>query len=125
MAVECLQTVGAKAIIAHSETLHRAIQAADLVGIPHSHIFLLDKNPVEGFESVHSAMWSHQELAAPIEMTEEELETIPCYFYYTSGTTGKKKAVAITLVVSFYIHAKKKRGNLFSHVTVKKLGKKI
>ncbi|KAG2201682.1 hypothetical protein INT47_003908 [Mucor saturninus] len=96
LAVECLQTVGAKILIAHSETLDRAIEAAAMVGIPRSHIFLLDQNQVDGIKSVHSAMWTHQELAAPRIMTKAELETVPSYFYYTSGTTGKKKAVAIT-----------------------------
>lgn len=86
----------AKIIIAHSETLERAIKAAEMVGIPYSNIFLLDKKNINNIQSVHSAMLSHQELDSSREFTKEELTTVPCYFYYTSGTTGKKKAVAAT-----------------------------
>lgn len=95
-AADCIHTVGAKIIIAHPETLTRAKKAAEFIGLPVENIFILGENDMDGTRSVHNAMWNHNDLAVPAHLTKEELSTVPCYFYYTSGTTGKKKAVAIT-----------------------------
>ncbi|GAA5816004.1 hypothetical protein MFLAVUS_009525 [Mucor flavus] len=96
LAADCLQTVRAKIVIAHAETLTRAKEAAKFVGIPIENIFVLGEEDIDGTLSVHNAMWNHNHLAVPVQLTKEQLSTIPCYFYYTSGTTGKKKAVATT-----------------------------
>lgn len=74
----------------------RAKEASKFVGIPIENIFVLGEEDIDGTLSVHNAMWNHHHLAVPVQPTKEQLSTIPCYFYYTSGTTGKKKAVATT-----------------------------
>lgn len=91
-----MKTVGAKVLIAHPETLDRAIKAAEIAGIPGENVFTLDKNDIVGTRCVESAFWCHEELAVPVTYTKEELATTPCYYYFTSGTTGKKKAVVLT-----------------------------
>ncbi|KAG2237940.1 hypothetical protein INT48_002501 [Thamnidium elegans] len=96
LAADCLQTVKAKIIVAHAETLTRAKEAAQFVGIPVKNIFVLGEEDIDGTLSIHNAMWNHHHLATPVKLTKEQISTIPCYFYYTSGTTGKKKAVATT-----------------------------
>lgn len=85
----CLQTVEAKIIIAHPDTLARAQEAAKIAGIP-------EKNVLAIGQSVQETFWNHQEVISPVTYTEKELMEFPCFFYFTSGTTGKKKAVAVT-----------------------------
>jgi 4-coumarate--CoA ligase len=94
--VSCLKTVDAKIIIAHPDTLDRAIKAAEIAGITTENVFVLGKNDIDGTRCVENAFWDHEELAVPVTYTKEELATTPCYYYFTSGTTGKKKAVVLT-----------------------------
>jgi acyl-coenzyme A synthetase/AMP-(fatty) acid ligase len=96
-AVACIKTVDVKYIVAHPETLDRAIIAAKEVGIPLKSIFVLGEKDIQGTVCVENAFWgNHTEYAVPVKYTVEELETTIAYFYFTSGTTGNKKAVPMT-----------------------------
>lgn len=95
--VSCLQTVHAKYMIVHIATLERALKAAEIAGIPQDHIFIFGENDVDNVRRVEDVFWGeHEELATPVKYTAEELEKTHCYYYYTSGTTGPRKAVTLT-----------------------------
>lgn len=84
-------------MIAHPATLDRALKAAEITCIPLDHIFIFGENEVDDIRRVEDVFWGeHQELATPVKYTKEELEKTHCYYYYTSGTTGPKKAVILT-----------------------------
>ncbi|CAO3640545.1 unnamed protein product [Mucor hiemalis] len=96
-AVSCLKAVETKYLVAHPDTLERAIDAARVVGIPSTNIFVLGENNILGTTCVEKAFWGdHQELAEPVKYTADELEKTVCYYYFTSGTIGDKKAVVFT-----------------------------
>ena len=93
----CLHIVDAKYIVAHPETLDKAIRASETIGLPKSHIFVLGNDNVGDVACVKNAFWGeHTELAVPVKYTEEELKDIVCYYYFTSGTSGNRKAVTLT-----------------------------
>lgn len=95
--VSCIQTVNAKYMIAHPDTLDRALKAAEITGIPLDHVFIFGENEVDNIRRVEDVFWGeHQELATPVKYTAEELASTHCYYYYTSGTTGPRKAVILT-----------------------------
>jgi acyl-coenzyme A synthetase/AMP-(fatty) acid ligase len=92
-----MRTVNAKYIVAHPDTLERAIQAAKNIDIPSEHIFVLGKNDINGISCVENQFWGHhEELAIPVKYTKEELAATTCYYYFTSGTTSHRKAVILT-----------------------------
>lgn len=99
-AASCLETVQAKIIVAHPDTLSRAQEAAKLAGIPIKNILVFG-------DSANDVFWNHQDVITPVKYTEEQLDRLPCFLYFTSGTTGKKKAVIITYVY-IYINGNKK-----------------
>ncbi|KAG2237941.1 hypothetical protein INT48_002502 [Thamnidium elegans] len=88
-AASCLETVQAKVIVAHPDTLSRAQEAAKAVGIPTENILVFG-------DTANEVFWNHQDVITPVKYTEEQLNRLPCFLYFTSGTTGKKKAVIIT-----------------------------
>lgn len=96
--MSCIKTVDVKYIIAHADTVDRAILAANIAGIPLDNVFVLGKNDIQDIVCVENAFWgdNNKEYAVPVKYTVEELDTTVCYYYFTSGTTGNKKAVPMT-----------------------------
>lgn len=95
-AVACLNTVDAKIIIASVETIDNVLKAAKLAGVPSSNIFVFGDEDVQGCLSFNKTFIDHDDKVVPAVWAPEELATAPCYLCFTSGTTGKKKAVTLT-----------------------------
>ncbi|KAI8875602.1 acetyl-CoA synthetase-like protein [Backusella circina FSU 941] len=96
----------AKYLIAHSSTLDQALEAAKSVGLPRNNILVFGDEKINGIRSVTETLLSGDELAVPYDYSEYEIMHSPAYLYYTSGTTGKKKAVMMTqynILASFFI----------------------
>jgi acyl-coenzyme A synthetase/AMP-(fatty) acid ligase len=74
------------------------LDAAKLVNIPVENIFIFGHQDYQGARSFNKAFLDSDELAIPIEYTPKELTSVPCFFWFTSGTTGKGKAVTMTWV---------------------------
>ncbi|GAN09351.1 4-coumarate-CoA ligase [Mucor ambiguus] len=91
-----LDTVQAKVLIVHKDTLENSLAAAKLVGLPESNILVFGDVAVGSIRTVNETILQGDELATPLEFTEEEMVNNPAYLYFTSGTTGRKKAVMMT-----------------------------
>ncbi|KAI9026432.1 hypothetical protein CLU79DRAFT_741735 [Phycomyces nitens] len=106
--VKDIETVKPKLIIAHKETLYAVRMAAKKIGLEDTHILLFGDETIDGIKPLRSVLMSHSTLAVPIKLTPQELRTMPVFLYYTSGTTGTKKAVILTnatMVALFNIKA--------------------
>jgi acyl-coenzyme A synthetase/AMP-(fatty) acid ligase len=66
------------------------------VGLPRKNIFVFGDKEINGIRSVTETLLSGDQLAVPYNYSEYEITHSPAYLYYTSGTTGDKKAVALT-----------------------------
>lgn len=95
-AAACLSTVNAKIIIVSVETIDNALKAAEIAGVPIENIFVFGDEDVQGCQSFTKAFLNYNKSAVPAVWSPEELATAPCYLCFTSGTTGKKKAVTLT-----------------------------
>ncbi|KAL7319434.1 hypothetical protein PS15m_002569 [Mucor circinelloides] len=95
-AAACLITVNAKIIIASVETIDNVLKAAKIASVPLDNIFVFGDEDVQGCLSFNKTFLNHNEKVIPAVWTPEELATAPCYLCFTSGTTGKKKAVTLT-----------------------------
>ncbi|KAI7897639.1 uncharacterized protein BX663DRAFT_463314 [Cokeromyces recurvatus] len=92
-----LNTIQAKIIIAHRETLDQVLAAARSCGLSESNILVFGGIPVGDVRAVNEIiLGTDDELAEPYPYTPEEIMNDPAYLYFTSGTTGEKKAVMIT-----------------------------
>ena len=91
-----LDTVQAKVLIAHKDTLETSLAAAKLIGLSESNILVFGDLGVDKIRTVNETILSQDELATPLEFTEQEMINNPAFLYFTSGTTGRKKAVMIT-----------------------------
>ena len=83
-------------MLAHPETLESALVAAKSVGIPTENILLFGDQSVGGIQTVNQALLGGEELGTPYPYTLQQIKNDPTYLYFTSGTTGAKKAVIIT-----------------------------
>jgi acyl-coenzyme A synthetase/AMP-(fatty) acid ligase len=99
-----------------------SLKAAANVGIPVSHILVLGDNSIDSDEGkidcVQNVLLSGENaLSLPYRYTDDELENYPAYLCFTSGTTGKPKAVTAT--TNAILHALKTRypnGRLYHRV---------
>jgi acyl-coenzyme A synthetase/AMP-(fatty) acid ligase len=91
-----LDTVQPKILISHKDTLDSALAAAKIYGLPESHILMFGGYSMKGIRTVDDTILSGNELATPYAYTTQEIAESPAYLYFTSGTTGNKKAVIIT-----------------------------
>lgn len=91
-----MRLVNAKLVVTDQNIFSKADKAARLAGVPH---------PVITFDDMCAAIQEVIQPPQPARYTAEELRTSPAYLYFTSGTTGDKKAVILThrnLVASVY-----------------------
>lgn len=95
-AAVCLTTVEAKIIIASDDTIDNVLKAAAIAGVPSNNIFVFGDEDVQGCLSFNKTFLDHNEKVVPAVWDPQELATAPCYLCFTSGTTGKKKAVTLT-----------------------------
>jgi 4-coumarate--CoA ligase len=92
-----LDLAQAKFLVAHVETLEKALAAAKIYGLPESNILIFgETGAADTIRCVDDTLLSGEELGTPIEYTKEEIKNNPAFLYFTSGTTGTKKAVMIT-----------------------------
>ncbi|KAI8379470.1 uncharacterized protein BYT42DRAFT_613773 [Radiomyces spectabilis] len=92
---EDLETVNARFIVAHPSTLDKVHRAATRLGIPKERIWVLGEPSSDSdFQSVYQALLDHDDFLKKFPtFTPEELKVTPAMLYFTSGTTGRKKAV--------------------------------
>lgn len=93
---ESLKFVNAKVILAHPDTVNAAIEAASIADIPSENVFVLGRENISTVRSIYNTFLDHDELATPVKYSADELENTTCYLVFTSGTTGKEKAVRMT-----------------------------
>ncbi|KAI8637517.1 hypothetical protein BD408DRAFT_486165 [Parasitella parasitica] len=91
-----LDIVQAKILIVHWDTLENSLAAAKIVGLPESNILVFGDLGFNNVRTVNETILKGNELAKPVEFSEQEMMNNPAYLYFTSGTTGRKKAVMIT-----------------------------
>ncbi|KAI8966959.1 hypothetical protein BDF20DRAFT_983486 [Mycotypha africana] len=91
-----LDVCQAKVVITHSDTHAKVLEACKLVNFPKSNVLVFDESSVDGLRTVGETILSKEEYAEPVKFTHDELVNNPAFLYYTSGTTGDKKAVIIT-----------------------------
>ncbi|KAI8966957.1 hypothetical protein BDF20DRAFT_918040 [Mycotypha africana] len=99
-----LKTVNAKILITDSSHLNKARKAAKLANLSEQNIFLFDegneihqlKDDLSEYQTFTNAFLKHNDFATPVTYSSNKLATVPCFYCFTSGTTGKKKAVTIT-----------------------------
>ncbi|KAI9477859.1 MAG: hypothetical protein EXX96DRAFT_228449 [Benjaminiella poitrasii] len=91
-----LTTVQAKLVIAHKDTLKSVLAAAKSYGLSESNVLVFGDIATKGVRTVNETILEGDELAEPYKYTPEEIMNDPAYLYFTSGTTGAKKAVKLT-----------------------------
>lgn len=91
-----LEIIQAKFVVAHEETLENVLNAAKIYGLSESNILVFGDTDVDNIRCVDNTLFGSEELGVPVEYTKEEIMNDPAYLYFTSGTTGRKKAVIIT-----------------------------
>ena len=91
-----LELVRAKFLITHPETLENALAAAESIGLPTENILLFGDQSIKGIQAVDQVLFSGEELGTPYPYTLQQIKNDPTYLYFTSGTTGAKKAVILT-----------------------------
>lgn len=85
---ENMRLVEAKLVICDQATQAKASKAADMAGVPYGAVT---------FEEIDAQLAGDEiSAAAPKRYTPDQLPVTPAYLYFTSGTTGNKKAVTIS-----------------------------
>jgi acyl-coenzyme A synthetase/AMP-(fatty) acid ligase len=96
-----ITTVVPKLLIVHQWEMQHTLTALGQSGIPEPPILLLNE-PNEEIDEAYAnmptvdALFFSNEAAQPYQYTNEELVNSPCCLYFTSGSTGRSKAVMIT-----------------------------
>lgn len=78
----------AKYLIAHSFNLDAALEAANLVGIPASNVWCIDKDPKGRARFWKDIVVDSNEEADPIKFSTAESRNALAYLCFSSGTTG-------------------------------------
>ncbi|KAI8889263.1 acetyl-CoA synthetase-like protein [Backusella circina FSU 941] len=94
--IDDLDLVKAKFIVGHERTLEKVLEAAKAVKIPKENILVFGDNQIGDVQPLRRTLMCHGQLDEPSPCTKDELKTRPIFLYYTSGTTGRKKAVTLT-----------------------------
>ncbi|KAJ3917476.1 hypothetical protein F5877DRAFT_91216 [Lentinula edodes] len=93
-----IQVCNAKLILVHPDALETAVTAARSAGIALDRVIVFDvdsKNAPKGFQTVSNLVW--EGLNRPSNFVEPKIDarTKLAFLSFSSGTTGKPKAVAI------------------------------
>lgn len=91
-----MKTVQAKFLISHEETIDKALAAAKIAGIIESNIVIFGKTGIQGIRTVDDTLLKGDEEAEPLKYTSEQMQNDTAVLYFSSGTTGRKKAVIRT-----------------------------
>ncbi|KAI7897638.1 uncharacterized protein BX663DRAFT_463313 [Cokeromyces recurvatus] len=94
--IHCLQLINPRVLIVSPDTIEKALEATSLMNMPKEKIFVFGDQDINDCRSFNKAFLDHDQFATPIVYTPEELSRVPCFYCFTSGTTGKPKAVIIT-----------------------------
>lgn len=94
--IDDLELVNAKFIVGHERTLEKVLSAAKEVNIPKENVLVFGDKDIGGIQPLRKTLMCHGQLDEPSPCTKDELKTRPIFLYYTSGTTGRKKAVTLT-----------------------------
>ncbi|KAI9264246.1 hypothetical protein BDA99DRAFT_51740 [Phascolomyces articulosus] len=89
-----LRVSEAKILIAHPVNLDNALEAAAVVGIPRSNIFSIVRDPKQRAPCYRDVFidFTQPELP-PVKMTHDQSVNTVAYLCFSSGTTGRSKAV--------------------------------
>ncbi|KAI7869654.1 hypothetical protein BDF14DRAFT_1779110 [Spinellus fusiger] len=85
-----------KIIIAHRVNLKNCIEAAEFLKIPKSHILLFGNKKLRGVVPYKHILYSYGVTMPPVKYTKEQIMKDTSYLYFTSGTTGAKKATMLS-----------------------------
>ncbi|KAI8966949.1 hypothetical protein BDF20DRAFT_918033 [Mycotypha africana] len=91
-----LNVVQAKVVVTHKDNYAKVLEACACAHLPKTNVVVFGDAAVGGLRTVHDTLLSKQELAEPMTFTADQLANDPAFLYFTSGTTGDKKAVIIT-----------------------------
>ncbi|KAI8979391.1 hypothetical protein BDF20DRAFT_906057 [Mycotypha africana] len=91
-----LEMTKAKVLITHTACLESALEAADSVNLPRSHIFVFGKHIVNGIHPYSQVFLSHTRCEGPVHLTSKEAKETVAYLCFSSGTTGTSKGVMTT-----------------------------
>lgn len=94
--VHDMKTVQAKYLITHVDVVDKALSAAKEAGIDESNIVIFGDSSVQGVRAVNDTILKGDQEAEPLTFTAEQMQNDPAALYFTSGTTGRKKAVIRT-----------------------------
>ncbi|KAG1471911.1 hypothetical protein G6F56_001847 [Rhizopus delemar] len=93
-------TLQPKLLILHASEMNTLYSAARDSGLPESNILALgdrSKDPAyANVRTVNDVLFSSKELAEPYRYTRDEIVNNPCFLLFTSGSTGRRKAVILT-----------------------------
>ncbi|RCH79294.1 hypothetical protein CU098_002233, partial [Rhizopus stolonifer] len=92
-----LDTIRPKLLVLH-HTETKTLTTAKNAGIPNILVFSPEKESdiPTGIRTLDEALLSSNELAKPYAYTKDEILNTPCCLYFTSGSTGKRKAVMLS-----------------------------
>lgn len=91
-----IKTVQAKYMITHVDVIDKALLAAKEAGIDTSNIVVFGDTSVQGIRAVDDTLLKGDQEGEPLTFTAEQMQNDPSVLYFTSGTTGRKKAVIRT-----------------------------
>ncbi|KAG2023019.1 phenylacetyl-CoA ligase [Coprinopsis cinerea AmutBmut pab1-1] len=94
-----LSTTKAKVLVTHPDCIKTALSAAKAVGLPTSAVVLLDPRGPKGFITTDQLVLlgcTEPETYTPVKLKPGEARTKLAFLCFSSGTTGKPKAVLIT-----------------------------
>ncbi|CAO3704020.1 unnamed protein product [Rhizopus stolonifer] len=93
-------TLQPKLLILHASEMNTLYSTARDSGLSESNILALgdrSKDPAyANVRTVNDVLLSSQELAEPYRYTRDEIVNSPCFLLFTSGSTGRRKAVMLT-----------------------------
>ncbi|GAN10824.1 phenylacetyl- protein [Mucor ambiguus] len=91
-----IKTVQAKYLITHVDIIDKALLAAKEAGIDEANIVVFGDASVQGIRAVNDTLLKGEQEAEPFKFTAMQMQNDPAVLYFTSGTTGGKKAVVRT-----------------------------
>ncbi|KAI9257311.1 hypothetical protein BDA99DRAFT_516103 [Phascolomyces articulosus] len=120
-----LRETKAKIIIAHPMNVETAFEAADIVGLDKTKVFVFGDNVVKGAEPYTKKLLGNR-VAEPADFQspEQARETI-AFLCFSSGTTGKSKGVMTThgnLVSNIFQYSAMEHEALYKKETARILG---